>query len=385
MNRMVSRAAVMILVVFLTSFFSVRSAPFGQTRATKPFVLGEVVTMTSKILGEDRELYIYTHPAYGEDESRYPVAYVLDGEWNFRHTSGVIDLLSSREVIPWMIVVGIPNRDRNKDLSPSPIKDVPRGGGAAAFRRFLREEVFPYIETRYRTEPFRLVIGHSLSGLFSIDTLLSDPTLFNAYLAVSPWLIWDENKYLDAAAAKKATLPERLTFLSVYLGAEPNLEPALERLWKILPERGRPGLERHCRILPEFDHETVYLQAVVRGLLDIFHDWRLPPAAVAAGLEGIRKHYDGLTARYGYAIRPVYFVVNMIGSEFKDRGAIDEAIRILEYAVSLNPGLPYAYVSLGDCFRQKGLIKEAIQSYEKALQLSPEDAYVLKALKELKK
>jgi len=390
MKRMLSRtavgflAAVLMFVYLPTASSALPPTPAVQAQETKPFVLGEIATIKSKILGEDRELYIYTHPSYGEDESRYPVAYVLDGEWNFRHTSGVIDLLSSRESIPWMIVVGIPNRERLKDLSPSPIKDVPRGGGAAAFRRFLREEVFPFVETRFRTEPFRLLIGHSLSGLFAVDTLLSDPTLFNAYLAASPYLIWDDNKYLEGAAEKRTGLPDRLTFLSVYLGAEPNLEPALERLWKILPGRGRPGLERQFRILPEFDHETVYLQAVVRGLLDIFHDWRLPPAAVAAGLEGIRKHYDGLTAKYGYEIRPVYFVVNMIGSEFQERGAVDEAIRILEYAVSLNPGLPFAYESLGACYRQKGLIKEAIRHYEKALELAPEDANIRKMLEALK-
>jgi protein O-GlcNAc transferase len=75
----------------------------------------------------------------------------------------------------------------------------------------------------------------------------------------------------------------------------------------------------------------------------------------------------------------------MIGSEFAERGEIDEAIRILQYAVSLNPGLPYAYDSLGWCYRQKGLIEEAIRSYEKALQLSPEDITIRKALEELKK
>jgi len=372
-----------LLLSALASWPPAISAAPGQE--TKPFVIGETAVIRSKILGEDRPLFIYTHPAYGEDDSRYPVAYVLDGEWNFRHTSGVIDLLSSREAIPWMIVVGIPNVDRIRDLSPSPVREEPRGGGAAAFRRFLREEVFPYVETHFRTEPFRLLIGHSLAGLFTVDTLLAEPTLFNAYLAVSPYLIWDQDKYLDTAAGMQARLPDRLTFLSVSLGGEPNLEPAFERLEKMLAERDAASLERYFRAMAEFDHETIYLQGVVYGLLDIFHDWRLPPAAAAAGLEGIRKHYDGLTAKFGYEIRPVYFVVNMIGSEFVDRGAIDEAIRILQYAVSLNPGLPYAYDRLGYCFSQKGMIEEAIRYYEKALQFAPEDAHVRKALEELKK
>jgi len=359
----------------------------GQTALpqTKPFISGEIVTLRSKILGEDRPLFIYTHPAYDEDESRYPVAYVLDGEWNFRHTSGAIDLLSSREVMPWMVVVGIPNVDRNRDLSPSPIKDVPRGGGANAFRRFFREEVFPFVETRYRTEPFRLLIGHSLSGLFTVDTLLSEPGLFNAYLAVSPYLIWDDDRYLDAAAKTRISVPKRRTFVSVSLGAEPALRPAFARLEKILSGPGRTGLEFRFREWPDCDHETVYPQAVARGLLDLFPDWRLPPAAAEAGLDAILKHYRGLTAKYGYEIKPVYFVLNMIGSDFMGRNDLDEAVRILRYAVGLNPGLPYAYESLGACYRRKGDVEEAIRHYEKALQLAPDDDGLKRALEELRK
>ncbi len=354
-----------------------------RTQDGKPFVLGEIVTLHSKILGEDRPLWIYTHPAYDEDQGRYPVAYVLDGEWNFRHTSGVIDLMSSREVIPWMIVVGIPNVDRDKDLSPSPIRSLPRGGGAPAFRRFLREEVFPYVETHYRTEPFRLLIGHSLAGLFTVDTLLAEPELFNAYLAVSPYLIWDDDRYLDAALRSRAAPPRGRTFFSAHLGDEPGLRPAFERLAGSL---GRtPSLDSHFHVVADRDHETVFFGAVERGLFDIFPDWRLPPESAAAGLDGIRKHSESLTARYGYEIKPVYFVVVMIGEGFLERAEVDEAIRILRYAVGLNADLPHAYLGLGACYRRKGMVEEAIGSYEKALRLSPGDREAREALEGLKK
>ena len=381
-------AAFLIAALSLGLLLPVMLTATGQAvsaQEAKPLVSGEVLTIKSKILGEERQLFVYTHPSYNDDDSRYPVAYVLDGEWNFRYTSGVIDLLSSREIIPWMIVVGILNVDRDKDLSPSPIKERPRGGGAALFRRFLRQEVFPLVEARYRTESFRLLIGHSLSGLFTVDTFLADPALCNAYLAVSPWLIWDQNRYLDEAVKKQALRPGRLTFLQVFLGAEPNLQPACDRLAKALTAGTAHDLQLGFHNLPDCDHETVFLPAVEQGLLDIFPDWRLPPAAAAAGLAGIRKHYDGLAARYGYEIRPVYFVLHMIGGDFIERDEIDEAIRILSYAASLNPGLPHAYESLGDCYRRQGKIEEAVRNYEIALQISPSNTNIRKVLDELKK
>jgi CubicO group peptidase (beta-lactamase class C family) len=68
-----------------------------------------------------------------------------------------------------------------------------------------------------------------------------------------------------------------------------------------------------------------------------------------------------------------------------ERGEIDEAIRILQYAVSLNSDLPLAYGSLGRCFRAKGLWEEAIRHYEKALRLAPDDAEARRALEEITK
>ncbi|MBN2344785.1 MAG: tetratricopeptide repeat protein [Candidatus Aminicenantes bacterium] len=358
-------------------------AGLARAEERRPFAIGETVTLHSKILGEERTLFIYTHQAYGEDQSRYPVAYVLDGEWNFHQTSGVIDLLSSREVIPWMIVVGIANVDRMRDLSPTPIKEQPRSGGAAAFRRFLREEVFPFVEARYRTEPFRLLVGHSLGGLFAIDTLLGEPELFSAYLAVGPYLVWDDNRYLDAALAKPAAPWKTRKFLSAILGEEPELRPTLQRLEAALAGRGSSLLECRCREIAGFDHVSVYPPAIARGLLDIFPDWRLPPEAAAAGLEGIRAHYAGLTSRYGYPIRPVYFVLLMIADDFIGKGEIDEAVRILRQAVAQDPALPHAHSSLGRCYRLRGMINEARRCYQEALRIAPDDAEARRALAEL--
>lgn len=370
--------------LFLASVMLLVLIAAARAEEPKAFAIGETVTIHSKILGEERQLFIYAHRAYNEDQSRYPVAYVLDGEWNFLNDSGIIDLLSSREAIPWMIVVGIPNSDRMRDLSPTPIREQPRSGGAAAFRRFLREEVFPFIEARYRTEPFRLLIGHSLGGLFAVDTFLREPDLFGACLAVSPYLVWDNNRYLDAAMKERAASPRGRIFLSAVLGDEPQLLPAFQRLKNLLAGRRSPQLEFRFREISECDHETVHPQAVARGLLDIFPDWRLPPDAAAAGLDGILRHYQGLSRRYGYEVRPVYFVLLMIADDFAGRGGLDEAVRILRHAVQQDPSLSYAHSSLGRCYRLKGMIEEARRCYEEALRIAPDDAEALKALSELK-
>lgn len=374
------RMATPILIV--AGLFILIRVPAVLADEAKPFIVGEVVTIHSRVLGEDRPLFIYTHHAYGEDQSRYPVAYVLDGEWNFHQASGAVDLLSSRETIPWMIVVGIPNVDRMRDLSPTAVKDQPRSGGAPTFRRFLREEVFPFVEARYRTEPFRMLIGHSLAGLFAVDTFFREPGMFNAYLAVGPYLIWDGGRYLGGFQAAPAAPPGSRRFLSVILGDEPELKPALGRLRALVSGGGADAPEFRSREMAGYDHVTVFPSALARGLLDIFPDWRLPQGM--NGMEALRRHYAGLTRRYGYEIRPVYFVVVMLAEEAAGRGDIDEAIRLLDYAVELNPDLPSAYAGLGSLHRRRGNPREARRFYEKVLQLAPGDAEALQALAETK-
>ena len=90
--------AILSLCLPLAALLSApHTASSAQAQETKPFVADEIAILRSKILVEDRPLFIDTHSSYDEDESRYPVAYVLDGEGNFYNTSGVIDLLLKKK------------------------------------------------------------------------------------------------------------------------------------------------------------------------------------------------------------------------------------------------------------------------------------------------
>ena len=81
---------------------------------------------------------------------------------------------------PDTIVVGIAAAaTRNRDYSPATttaadLQDYPTGGGAEPFRRFLVSELKPFIDGRYRTEPYRVIVGWSLGGLFVVDVRSQD-------------------------------------------------------------------------------------------------------------------------------------------------------------------------------------------------------------------
>ena len=108
-----------------------------------------------------------------------------------------------------MIVVGITNTDRTRDLSPTHVTTTvgggntalqfPTSGGADKFLKFIETELIPEIEKRYRTQPYRILAGHSLGGLFAIHAMLSRPDVFQSYIAVSPALHWDNQVVVKRA------------------------------------------------------------------------------------------------------------------------------------------------------------------------------------------
>ncbi len=71
-----------------------------------------VTTVTSEILSESRELLIHLPNNYSRyKDTTYPVLYLLDGQRNFAHTVGTLDLLNQSGMAQEMIIVGITNTD----------------------------------------------------------------------------------------------------------------------------------------------------------------------------------------------------------------------------------------------------------------------------------
>ncbi|NUM80787.1 alpha/beta hydrolase, partial [bacterium] len=152
--------------------------------------IGIRTQIRSKILNENREILISLPEGYSNNKKPYPVIYLLDAEEHFFHVAGIVEFLSSQKRIPPMILVGIPNTKRMRDLTPKTETDSLNkfsiSGGANLFAEFLEKELLSFIEKNYRTCPYRILAGHSLGGLFAIHAWCAHTRLFNAYLAVSP-------------------------------------------------------------------------------------------------------------------------------------------------------------------------------------------------------
>ncbi|RMA58895.1 alpha/beta hydrolase-fold protein [Ulvibacter antarcticus] len=176
---------------------------FSQHSFAQPISIGTRLSLESDILKEERPLLIYLPPSYySNSDQKFPVLYILDGDYNFQYVTGLIELQSSiSEKIPEMIVVGISGKGTQayrRNCKPK-IEGVEDSGNASEMVQFIESELFPYMKENYKTNDYRILGGHSIGGLFVIDTAMDHPRLFNQYIAISPALWW-----ADKAIHKKA-------------------------------------------------------------------------------------------------------------------------------------------------------------------------------------
>jgi predicted alpha/beta superfamily hydrolase len=148
-------------------------------------------------------------------------------------------------------------------------------GGAPAFRTFLANTLCPLIEQRFDVDSSNSVLyGHSLGGLFALDTMLEAPDAFRNILALSPSIWFADRQFLK-------TLEERLEgafdfpgAIAVYVGErEERIAGASARMTSNVLDLGRLVAEHRLRferatvrVLPNESHRTILASAVSQGL-----------------------------------------------------------------------------------------------------------------------
>ncbi len=353
------------ILIFLIFFLGVA---FAQ-RSGSNITVARTIPFASKILNEERPIDIYLPPRYNLTNERYPVIILLDGEQHFLHTIGSAGFLAGVGRIPQMIVVGIPNTDRNRDFTPTRSLEYPTSGGAEKFIAFLRNELLPNIDQNFRTAPFRILIGHSLSGMFTLYQLLKHGDLFQGYVAISPYLMYNDF-FLLKMVERKDNIPfyPGNRFLFITVGNEPEYMEPLGSLEKQLPTSSSSNLTWQIKHYPEAYHDSSPLQAIPDGLSFIFNDWPVPETLARKSLDSVITHYERFTERYGYEQPVPETQLNILAYQTIANGPIAEALRMFRYNVELYPESPNVYDSLGEGLEAAGLLAEAAEQYRIAIE-----------------
>ena len=342
--------------------------------------------LKSSVLGEERIILVRTPVGYEANKVSYPVLYMTDGDAHMGHTASTIEFLTRNGRISDLILVGVTNTDRTRDLTPvkSTNKNAagelqfPTSGGADNFLKFFETELIPEIEKQYRVQPYRIFAGHSLGGLFAIHAMITKPGLFNSYVAVSPSLQWENGEALKRAEDFLKNQKELNVTLFVSLGNEPGaIGDSFDSFRQMLAKTNIKGFEWQAERMADEDHGSVVLRSHYFGLRKVYADWQAPrdlkSGAVLGGLKGADEHYKKLSERFGYAIPVPENLINQIGYQSLFDGKPEEAIAAFKTNVERYPMSANVYDSLAEAYERGGRMELAEPLYDKARTLGEQN------------
>jgi predicted alpha/beta superfamily hydrolase len=331
-------------------------------------------------LGEERQIKILLPRGYdSKDAKKYPVIYVLDGDYMFEAVAGNADYYAYWEDIPDAIVVGVNQVDsRFDDSMYSEQNSLPIEKGASFFE-FLGMELVPHINKTYKTELFKVVVGHGETANFINYYLLKDNPVFQAYIAISP----------DLAPQTAEYLTERFTGLQskifYYLATSSNDVKAIKDKTETL-DKAITGIDNN-NLLYNFDnfegpsHYSLPAHAIPKALESIFFVFQ--PISKKEYSETVLK-LEGSPVDYlqeKYKMIKDLFGINkqILINDFKAVSAAIEKNEKFEYYEALGklardqyPDTLLGHYYLARFYEETGEPKKAMKTYQ--------SAYILKEI-----
>jgi len=376
----------------------------AQTNSSQ-VIIGRIDTIHSNILNEHRKIWIYApkvNPDAGYGKVKYPVVYLLDGDGHFSTVTSMIRQLSEgfTSFFPQMIIVGILNTDRMRDLTPTHIKGSPdfkdsaifkSTGGGEKFMAFMEKELMPHIDSTYPASPYRMFIGHSLGGLLVIDALLHHKKLFNSYVAIDPSLWYDDRNLMKQTGDLLST--GSFTKKSLYIAIANTMNPGMDTgsvrhdvsnttshirsildFITILKQDKKSGLKWDYKYYADDDHGSVPLIAEYDALRFIFKNYRLPSWELLTDstyqtYSVVTNHFRKISAEWGYEVRPPEQFVNSLGYNFLGKRQFEKSFSFFDLNIRNYPESFNVFDSMGDFYKAKGEPQKAKEYFEKALKI----------------
>ena len=386
------------MLLLISSFIS-----FAQDSC---IVIGKKHNIYSRILDEERSIWIYLPASYNDSvysQQSYPVLYIFDGDSHFHSVTGIQQYLSKGlyAMIPEMITVAILNTDRTRDLTPTHDSielwknqkvNFNTSGGGEKFFSFLNEELIPYIDSTYHTSGYRILTGHSFGGLTVINTLLKHTGTFDAYIAIDPSLWWNDRNLLNHSDSilSSQDFNGKILYFSMANKALTEHDTttdhsrAIKEFQKILSRHDDNGLQWKFRYFDDEDHGSISLPSEYYGLKYIFDGYQADPKENAYHPEQIIKLYSALSEKLHFTFLPPESLVDWVGNYCVKLEEFNNALQLFELNIKNYPQSYNAYKSSGNYYYKMKNYDSADEYFKKALELNPNDKNIQDLLKKIR-
>ncbi|MBB1138025.1 alpha/beta hydrolase [Myroides sp. WP-1] len=294
--------------------------------AQTPIVIGHEYEITSKVLSENRKIQVYLPPSYTDSTATpqsYPVVYLLDSESNFNYLTAYMEKLAKYPypAIPEMIVVGVVNTNRTRDLTPTSRKEEVmtveqkakiqgEAGGNDLFFQFMATELKPFVHQQFRASDYAILIGHSFGGITALNNLLNYTSMFQAYIVHDPSIWWDDRYILKAYEEQKTKdFQHRKVFLTQVGDSENkgHLEEhysAIQAFNTLIQQQAPQGLLYQYKQYTGENHGSIPLKGNLDGLRYIFEDYPLNFKAIKNNPKLVEESFARLSQNLNFDFQP---------------------------------------------------------------------------------
>jgi predicted alpha/beta superfamily hydrolase len=271
----------------------------APSREGRPYEIQgtQVWSVPDPASGRVYEVFISLPPSYeSQPNRRYPVVYITDADYAFpmiRSLSRRLNLDGPE--VQEAILVGLSYArgddgmtSRRRDYTPTARgpSGAPAGaahGQGAAYQRYLKTQVLPFVEDRFRADSARRVfVGHSYGSLLGAQILFTEPTLFHDYILGSPSFWYDDRHMLKVEADYARSHRDLPANVFMYVGAfeavragDPRYARTRDMVADMatfesrLKSRAYPGLTIRSEVLADENHLTVAPRGYTRALLSV--------------------------------------------------------------------------------------------------------------------
>jgi len=340
-----------ILALWLISFFVL---------ASEPIVIGQTLTIDSKVLMKQASINIRLPVSYQAlKHKRYPVYFKLGTDEDFAGTAGTLHELShnQEDPMPETIFVSL--------TTETAVSIINRGVKSEDFINFLETDAIPYVDKHYRTQPFRILASGERFGMAPLYGFIHKPKLFQAYIAMSPW-ITDSSGLVSEFETFLKSNNEISAFLWLSVSGESREDKNYQKVISLLQQYAPKNLEWKSA---QFNR---YVSPLSSALVSLYADRYLAADSpiIGAGVQPIKSYYQQLSDnKYGYAISSEN-AIRDLGISMFNKEKVKKAIEILQINIKDYPDSPHVYAVMASVLTEDGDLKGALAMQKIASELA---------------
>ncbi|UKN00978.1 hypothetical protein K6119_14680 [Paracrocinitomix mangrovi] len=329
----------------------------------------------SNKLGYNKDISITVPFEWQDDVNKdFPVIVIFDkqNQRSHQYIINTIDYLTVNDQMPSSIIVSIASDQEHRYIETLH-KETSEKGKAHLNEAFLFEELFPFVESKYKAGKFRTFIGHSRYGYFTTSLLFSRLNEINAVVSLSPFFTQKNVNLTDSIS----TLNDKKTTSNIYyrFGIGGDYPDQYELMDSALKKLQNPNINASGVLFKEASHNATPGLTISSALYDIFEYWNNQqnqfffPAP--RDLDLIEEGSQKIINHYGYDFPYTIGILNGAGWHFYNEKEYEKAIKAWEILMKVYPNFSEGYLYIIYAEKELGRdSKTTIDLFKKSMTLT---------------